>query len=474
MAGQGSIHCSGHLPSAAWRLPLNSGADLPPFSAGHEAGANHPGVLSDWMSHSMMMDQAEFEDWANDLKEWPNGAYVWEADGVEWEWTVGLSVSLYFHVPPEVMIDKRLVAIRLWHEYQDLLESKLSYVEHPKSSCPHKIGSKRLPNFESFAREEPKDEPFSIESANTDNEATSPDWAYRVRIKAHWEEQPFFLSWLRLDFNYRWWCEHRDALRAFVLKAAAEMNAEQGYMGFGYVNPLGVGAAGDILPYEKQLAKRFYGYHFDKPFYMTSPHKVSRPLTFGMNAPTWGTLIGTRWLEKAGGKSAVKAQLSHPRIRVTELPDALWIEAGDVPSLLPVEEGIPPIYREIARALKPARADDLDFLTLGQWDDDERDVMTPTDAKAWLARFDEDGTWPAPEVRFWQPDPDARPEKETQHVHRPNVPANQPCPEAGWWFTPAQANSRRYFKQGEIMPSVGGDYGQTFWQWSPDQTAPKL
>lgn len=57
---------------------------------------------------------------------------------------------------------------------------------------------------------------------------------------------------------------------------------------------------------------------------------------------------------------------------------------------------------------------------------------------------------------------------------RPNVPANHPCPEAGWWFTPAQANSRRYFKQGEIMPSVGGDYGQTFWQWSPDQSAPKL
>ena len=57
---------------------------------------------------------------------------------------------------------------------------------------------------------------------------------------------------------------------------------------------------------------------------------------------------------------------------------------------------------------------------------------------------------------------------------RNNVPANQPCPEAGWWFTPAQANSRRYFKQGEIMPSVGGDYGETFWQWSPDQSAPTL
>lgn len=58
--------------------------------------------------------------------------------------------------------------------------------------------------------------------------------------------------------------------------------------------------------------------------------------------------------------------------------------------------------------------------------------------------------------------------------HQPNVPAGQPCPEAGWWFTPAKTGSRRYFRQGEVMPALGGDYGKTFWQWSPDQSAPRL
>lgn len=57
---------------------------------------------------------------------------------------------------------------------------------------------------------------------------------------------------------------------------------------------------------------------------------------------------------------------------------------------------------------------------------------------------------------------------------RPNVPAGQPCPEAGWWFTPAKADSRHYFRQGEVMPALGGDYGDTYWQWSPDQGAPRL
>ena len=58
--------------------------------------------------------------------------------------------------------------------------------------------------------------------------------------------------------------------------------------------------------------------------------------------------------------------------------------------------------------------------------------------------------------------------------HRSNVPAGQPCPEAGWWFTPAAAGSRRFFRQGERMPDAGGAYGETFWQWDRDQSAPSL
>ncbi len=40
-----------------------NGADLPPFSAGHEAGANHPGVLSGWMSHN---HETGFNQWVID------------------------------------------------------------------------------------------------------------------------------------------------------------------------------------------------------------------------------------------------------------------------------------------------------------------------------------------------------------------------------------------------------------------------
>jgi hypothetical protein len=56
----------------------------------------------------------------------------------------------------------------------------------------------------------------------------------------------------------------------------------------------------------------------------------------------------------------------------------------------------------------------------------------------------------------------------TQQV-RLRCEANHPCPREGFWFTPAQADSRRFFKAGELMPEAGGDYGTTIWQWDENQ-----
>ena len=52
------------------------------------------------------------------------------------------------------------------------------------------------------------------------------------------------------------------------------------------------------------------------------------------------------------------------------------------------------------------------------------------------------------------------------------IESGQPCPKAGYWFTPAQANSRRAFKQGEIMPAFDGSrWGATLWYWSGEDDA---
>ena len=54
---------------------------------------------------------------------------------------------------------------------------------------------------------------------------------------------------------------------------------------------------------------------------------------------------------------------------------------------------------------------------------------------------------------------------------RLRVEGGQPCPQTGYWFTPAKANSRRHFREGEIMPAFQADYGATIWQWDSNQSA---
>jgi hypothetical protein len=51
----------------------------------------------------------------------------------------------------------------------------------------------------------------------------------------------------------------------------------------------------------------------------------------------------------------------------------------------------------------------------------------------------------------------------------PRVDAGAPCPQAGYYFTPAKSDSRRHFVVGETMPEVGGQYGYTIWQWDSNQ-----
>lgn len=60
----------------------------------------------------------------------------------------------------------------------------------------------------------------------------------------------------------------------------------------------------------------------------------------------------------------------------------------------------------------------------------------------------------------------ARAHTATGATQIPRIEAGQPCTHTGYWFTPAQANSRRHFKQGESMPSFDDSrWGATLWYW---------
>ncbi|KAA0983850.1 DUF1911 domain-containing protein [Pseudomonas sp. ANT_J12] len=49
------------------------------------------------------------------------------------------------------------------------------------------------------------------------------------------------------------------------------------------------------------------------------------------------------------------------------------------------------------------------------------------------------------------------------------IDAGQPCSQTGYWFTPVQADSRRYFERGAVMPIANDSKrGNTIWYWASE------
>ena len=68
--------------------------------------------------------------------------------------------------------------------------------------------------------------------------------------------------------------------------------------------------------------------------------------------------------------------------------------------------------------------------------------------------------------------------RENRHTSLDTAPAaevariegGQPCPQTGYWETPAKLSSRSYFAQGDRMPVFDDSaYGETIWHWSAEQ-----
>jgi hypothetical protein len=49
------------------------------------------------------------------------------------------------------------------------------------------------------------------------------------------------------------------------------------------------------------------------------------------------------------------------------------------------------------------------------------------------------------------------------------VLGGEPCPESGFYFTPARPDSRRLFQRGDVMPTFDAVYGKTIWQRDGNQ-----
>lgn len=85
-----------------------------------------------------------------------------------------------------------------------------------------------------------------------------------------------------------------------------------------------------------------------------------------------------------------------------------------------------------------------------------------------------DGRIPDEEARYPTPTQSVAMARAPEPLRNLRCEAGQPCPQTGYWISPALVEGRRRFEQGQAMPTVGGDYGATIWQWDLDQSTDRL
>ncbi|VWC45472.1 type VI immunity family protein [Burkholderia lata] len=194
-----------------------------------------------------------------------------------------------------------------------------------------------------------------------------------------------------------------------------------------------------------------------------------RPLKPGTKVHRWGFIKGVNWytllsdvfVERLGGDDALRAALDRNDIQIERINHCVLVRAGPFPRLGAPEEGLPEPYVFVNSVLRKLRNPKPDGLHLY---DPQLENADNKNARTWQARFDLPDAPPIPEPPTIVPPPVNR------EPARQSVRGGNPCPEAGWWHTPAKAGSRRYFEAGEIMPVIeGSSWGTTNWHWSPNE-----
>ncbi|MGF6594784.1 type VI immunity family protein [Pseudomonas sp. 2835] len=397
------------------------------------------------------------------LKEWPNS----ESGNTEATYSVTPYITFYFLPKEEENKEASALLVDIHEEFEHLAGYPYSIFMHGAAARPRRYDALHRPDLRKLARKTEPYEYFVFEFTDEENHASSPTTAgyfWRSKFKAaDWKTA---YSSIVFYYRWQWWLDNREAWRTFVLKTIDRLKADQVYSGFAMANPLEFGTRAAVTTWERALTPAFYGLDIDYPYGMDNE------LLNGIRPPTWAFLLADPWREKLDlTREQVHNALAHPRISITELQSGLWIELGEQPELYPAEYGVPELPMLLNKLLKPIRYDDLGLLGFGQWDGDPNERFTDADGRRWMGRFDADSDWPTPFMRVG-----ALP---TKTCTLPPAPAcavaGMPCLQAGVWRMVGQADSRRVFEQGDILPHLSNesDDGFVIWQRDPDQTPPE-
>jgi len=432
----------------------------------------------------MNLDRKAIDHWIESLRHSPEAQVTVPADkGAlsqfpnDATWHLGIYFTAFFFIPDDNARNRLISEIpRLFDEFHELTQGAMTHEQHPSTGKVLARGSKGLPSIgERFEAE--RDDVATITAFNEVTKESSASFHMDAACSFKAESRPggpiAKFSYFKIGVPLRFWRQHRSALINWWGDALAVLQPSQAYSGLAFSTPPILERYPFFEPTEYALCQAFYGLDVDKPFFMRgSPyceHKMH--LELGTRTPTFGTLLRGKCLDQLGGEAAIRQALADdPQFHLTPCAGGLWIEAGDEPALFPVDQGIPRHYAKLARLMKPTRLESLWLISyLPPLPRD--DCFNAKTSARWLKRFDDDGDWPSPEVRFWRPDNgSASPTPSTGRA----LPG-EPAPRTGWWRALALdgAASRVYRLAGQAFPGPeASPRGRVVWQFDAVQEGP--
>ncbi|RRV06694.1 DUF3396 domain-containing protein [Pseudomonas sp. v388] len=221
---------------------------------------------------------------------------------------------------------------------------------------------------------------------------------------------------------------------AWIRYLSSQVHAEHGFGGLACVLPCD---GHRYLPWEYRLAQRYIGLMVDP-----GPHLESLRLLDRIKGVSWYTVLGDAFIQRLGGSDRMRGELSrHSDVVFQTYEGGLLIRAGIAPVLGGEGDEPAAAYLAVNRLIQPVRLQDTGnlhpYLAPGLG-------FTEETTAQWYARFDDKPV--------------------------PPVDAGQPCRKSGYWFSSAQARSRRFFEEGEIMPAFEHIRGKrTQWFWADPQ-----
>jgi hypothetical protein len=307
------------------------------------------------------MNQPEEMPSAGNMEEWLKWA--------ETKLALSFAVTLYFKSPPSAFAEGVLECYR---RYLELCEPHLRWFSsatgkfRPASAKVLRIPFRRVPEALEHNTY------WSWKAYAGEDLCDAAPWQFSAVLRP----APRDLSQFRAAFPVEMFAGDLGRFVALVEAFAACVPFFFGYAGFSFSQAMELmrlqGNEQLLVP----AAMRFSGIEVEAQINGTALSCAE-----AIKGVNWLTLLGSGFVEKLGGKAALRAQLSEP-IELHDLPAGLMIQAGPLPGIGDVNAGERlPLYREVHRVLTPIRVRSHCVFGGRQFGVDE--------TRRWIGRFDD-------------------------------------------------------------------------------------